>query len=76
MAHNAIPSLATNYSPYSVLFGFEPTFPGWQRIRPKLTSDRIEVNRHEIRQKLIIQNELIERSLKLIKLLILKLVIG
>lgn len=31
--HNACPHVATNQSPYYLLFGMEPTMPGWQSLQ-------------------------------------------
>ena len=40
--HNSVPHSATGVSPYSSMFGFEPTFPGWQHLRQDdATSRRI-----------------------------------
>lgn len=30
--HNAVPHLGTGESPYFLMFGFEPVFPGWQSL--------------------------------------------
>lgn len=31
--HNSSPHTATNNTPFFILFGFEPTLPGWQRLQ-------------------------------------------
>ena len=45
--HNSVPHSATGVSPYSSMFGFEPTFPGWQHLRQDDATSR-GITREEV----------------------------
>ena len=61
--HNAIPHSSTGFSPYCMLFGDEPVFPGWQRLKPRTTRRLRGSVRREARHRQMIRHALeVERQ--------------
>jgi hypothetical protein len=60
IVHNSIPSLVHGQSPFFVLFGFEPTFPGWQRLKSISDPEKRILSRSEVRHRILIRSSLIQ----------------
>lgn len=56
--HNATPHVSTRESPYAMLFGFEPTMPGWQTFAIKGTAEGRKGLRLQRRQAAMIRARL------------------
>eukprot|EP01066_Platyproteum_vivax_P017697 Platyproteum_vivax@DN7417_c0_g1_i2.p1 len=50
LVHNSTPHVSTKESPYCMLFGLEPTMPGWQELICKPDDETRRVKLSEIRQ--------------------------
>jgi transposase InsO family protein len=66
MAHNASPLEGTGESPFSMLFGMEPTLPGWQQLRRSIPEKgrKAVINDRRMRDmmKAQVRTELIAKS--------------
>ena len=63
--HNSIPTTFHGFSPFFILFGIEPTFPGWQQLKKEVDESLRSVSRQEARHRLLIHDELIARDISL-----------
>lgn len=65
MVHNSIPTTTNGHSPFFILFGLEPTFPGWQCLKQEISEDSRTITRSEARHRLILKSELVARDVEL-----------
>lgn len=56
--HNATPHHALGISPFSAVFGFEPTLPGWQKYRNQHDSSLRHLRRQEVRAQAVLKAQL------------------
>lgn len=63
--HNSCPHVAHGVSPFSFLFGFEPTLPGWQKYRDQHDGELRKQRQLEIRQQHLLRSQLMDETNKL-----------
>ena len=59
LVQNSILFVDLGQSPFFLLFGLLPTFPGWQRFKPSIDEPLHAANRQEARHRLLIRCELV-----------------